>query len=828
MSARPSRAFHLFVALALILAVAAPANAAPPEPWSPPPTGPSDDAPAVPGQFLVAFDPSLPSKARASALASEHARPIRQLSVPGLTLVELPATASVNAVKAVSARLGHLPGVRYAEPNYIFRTLARPNDPLFDDLWGLDNDADHDIDAPSAWSITRGSRSVVVAVVDSGVDYEHPDLAANIWRNHGEKLDGRDNDHNGFVDDVRGWDFVGDDNSPSDPLGHGTHVAGTIGARGDNGQGISGVNWRVSLMPVRAGNAQGELTNANVVDAFHYACDNGARVVNASFGGSGFARGVRDAIRDCPETLFVVAAGNGGGDGLGDDNDVLPTYPCGYGLSNVVCVGASGRDDQLTSFSNYGARSVDLVAPGERILSATPYRVRLADGFEHSLAGRWTTGGAGIDWARTTAHESVGSHSVTDSPGGSYRNNSNTWLRTADAVTLGSSKKCVLDYSLRADTQSGADFFLVDVAPAKAGPWTTIDGGSGSTGGAFIGFEESLAAFTGSSYLRFRMRTDGTGRADGAYVDDVVVRCLTGTHTSRDFVMFDGTSMATPHVTGVAALILAAHPHLGVASVKRALLDGVDGVASLDGKVVSGGRLNARGALNAVDSIGPDAAPPTQRMVLNSTLGTSTIPLAVSWPAAVDAGDAASGVYAYQLQHRSWTDGAWGSWSTVVPSTAKLSATVSVRGGKQQFRVRAEDRAGNTGSWALGAEFSLSEPRSRVAFDGEWSVVTSSDAYRGSLDRSTDRGATAELSFTGRQVVWVSTRGPRSGRADVYIDGRLARTVDLYAASTRARRLVFSRSWADAETHVLRIRVISKNPDSSGKRVDVDAILVRS
>ena len=216
---------------------------------------------------------------------------------------------------------------------------------------------------------TRGSASTVVAVVDSGVAWDHPDLAPNIWSNPDEVAgNGVDDDGNGKVDDVRGWDFVDGDNNPWDYDDHGTHVAGTIAARGNNGVGVTGVAWQASIMPVRALDALGTGSNADIADAFTYAAANGARVVNASLGGAGRSQAMSDAITNNPNTLFVVAAGNDG-----TDNDTTPRYPCNYTAANLICVAATDNTDALASFSNYGASSVDLAAPGVDIDSTRPH-----------------------------------------------------------------------------------------------------------------------------------------------------------------------------------------------------------------------------------------------------------------------------------------------------------------------------------------------------------------------------------------------------------------------------------------------------------------------
>ncbi|NDC64473.1 MAG: hypothetical protein EBZ59_10945, partial [Planctomycetia bacterium] len=287
--------------------------------------------------------------------------------------------ASVADVRGWASRT---PGIRGVEPDRMITGAVLPNDPSFGRLHGLDNSgqtggvADADIDAPEAWNTTTGSRSVVVAVIDSGVDYRHPDLAANIWTNPGEVPgDGRDNDGNGYVDDVRGWDFANNDSDPFDDQGHGTHVAGTIGAVGNNGTGVVGVNWQVSIMPLKFLGADGSGTTSAAIAAINYATmmrrSFGVNVVatNNSWGGGGFSTGLQSAIAagGSAGILFVAAAGNDGA-----NNDTSPSYPASYTDSSIIAVAAVDSSGRLASFSNVGATSVDVAAPGVGILSTTP------------------------------------------------------------------------------------------------------------------------------------------------------------------------------------------------------------------------------------------------------------------------------------------------------------------------------------------------------------------------------------------------------------------------------------------------------------------------
>lgn len=416
----------------------------------------------VPDELIVRYSTRASASRRSALRASVDADVVRGLPLPGGQLVRLTGRMSVSAAMA---RLRRARDVLYVEPNVVRMSSATMNDPFFDQLWALRNTtqivqgtsgtAGADIAVPSAWDLATGSSTAPVAVIDSGVAASHPDLREQMATNSDERAgNGIDDDRNGYVDDVAGWDFVGGDPVPDDANGHGTHVAGTIAARGNDGVGIVGVAPTTRIMALRALDATGAGTLDNILAAYGYAASNGARVVNLSLGGDSPSRAERDAIAAAPGVLFVAAAGNGGGDGVGDNSDAAGEYPCAYDLPNVVCAAASDREDRLASFSNYGVASVDLAAPGTDILSDQP---------------------------------------------------------------------------------------------------------PSSTGAARYAFSS-------------------------------------------------GTSMAAPHVSGVAALALALQPGATVAAIKQALLDGTDSQPALFDKTVSGGRLDARGTLDSLASV--SASPP--------------------------------------------------------------------------------------------------------------------------------------------------------------------------------------------------------------------------
>lgn len=272
--------------------------------------------------------------------------------------------------------------VVYAEPNFQVQVDATPDDLRFGEQWGFNNSGqtggtvDADIDALEAWNIHTGSGNTIVAVIDTGVDYTHPDLADNIWTNTLEfaGLPGVDDDGNGFVDDIHGYDFANNDGDPLDDHNHGTHVAGTIGAVGDNGIGVTGVNWDVQIMALKFLDAGGSGSLGNAIQAINYAVANGATISNNSWGfNGGFSQALHDAIEDAGNAghIFVAAAGNGNAAGVGQNNDLAPFYPASFDLDNIIAVAATDHDDQLAVFSNYGATTVDLGAPGVGILSTT-------------------------------------------------------------------------------------------------------------------------------------------------------------------------------------------------------------------------------------------------------------------------------------------------------------------------------------------------------------------------------------------------------------------------------------------------------------------------
>ena len=301
-------------------------------------------------------------------------------NVAGWTSIDDLDNADATAIVAEYSQLAE---VEFAEPNFDISLDEAgpldpilPHDPQFNDQWALANSGQRggkqgaDISATLAWATTTGSEDVVVAVLDSGVDYTHEDLVENMWVRPAEMDPYHDSDL-GTIDDVNGYNAIDSASDPMDENGHGTHCAGIIGAEGENNLGIAGVNWKIRIMPLKFMNAGGFGTTKDAIEAINYVIDRkkagvNVRVISASWGSTQKSRALEDVIRKAYDNdiLFVAAAGN-----ATTDNDRRPHFPSSYNVPNVISVAALDRNDQLAKFSNYGARSVAIAAPGVEILS---------------------------------------------------------------------------------------------------------------------------------------------------------------------------------------------------------------------------------------------------------------------------------------------------------------------------------------------------------------------------------------------------------------------------------------------------------------------------
>jgi len=588
-----------------------------------------------PGKIIVSIEEDATQADLREVNRENGARIEEDLPRSDVNVVDLPSDLPVREAIAVYE---DDPNIEYAEPDFLLQPAQMaptPNDPGYNRLYGLNNTgqtggtADADIDAPEAWNTTTGSAGTVVAVIDEGIDTSHPDLQDNLWTNPGEIAgNGVDDDRNSYVDDVNGFDFANNDPTVYDPdpvtgTGdeHGTHVAGTIAAAGNNAVGISGVAWDAQIASLKFLGADGGYTS-DAVEAINYAVAEGMPISNNSWGGGGYSQSLRDAIAraDTAGHLFVAAAGNGGSDGVGDNNDTTAHYPSNYDLPNVISVAASDSRDVIAPFSNYGATSVDLAAPGVGIYSTVP----------------------------------------------------------------------------------------------------------------------------GNAYASY-----------------------------------NGTSMATPHVSGVAALLETQNLFRDDAATKDAILRSVDPKANLTGKVASGGRLNAAAALGTATT--PPAEPAPQPPADTTAPDTAI----TSGPSGTTRQTSASFYFASSesgSRFQCKLDGA--AYAACTSPTSYFG----LANGPHAFYVRAIDAAGNTDA----------SPAIRT-----WTV----DAKKPTVSRTTSRttASTSDRTPTQKAVVSDTQTNLAKGNIRVYLDGRGQST---FSYSSATDRLQFTpRRNLSYGTHTFRLTV---------------------
>jgi len=487
------------------------------------------------------------------------------------------------------------PAVEYVEPNYIYHIASIPNDTDFNKQWGLHNTGqmvngitgtnDVDIDMPEAWDFLSGKNTseVKVAVLDTGVDLDHLDLSSQI---------------------VEGYDFVDNDSEPQDLNGHGTHVAGIIGALGNNSQGIAGFSSKIKIVPIRVFDADGYGTLSDIVLGIHETYDRGAKIVNMSFGGPDYSQSMYDAMSfgtSLYDTLFVAASGNGGTDRIGDNNDTDPIYPASYDLDNIISVAATDQNDNLVEFSNYGATTVDVAAPGVNIYSTYLFDSNplFSEDFEDvtppDIGTNFSQSGDGT-WG--TYHFTIPDNNVIYGdlvyP---YQNNIDSYL-TSSIINTSVSGKHYLHFNYGCQTEFIAfDYVSVQVNDGSSG-WNELEKIWGD--GVYGSKVYDVTSFNSTNFqFRFLWYTDFIIGYDGCWLDDIRIENGSG------YTYMNGTSMAAPFVSGLAAVIKSINTNYTYEGIKNVIINNVDQKSALNGKVLSRGRINANNTL--LDTKAPTA-----------------------------------------------------------------------------------------------------------------------------------------------------------------------------------------------------------------------------
>jgi subtilisin family serine protease len=554
----------------------------------------------VPGEVLVKFKSAAIARERTSSVAAFGHTILAHLDQSGWTHVKLGAGQLVT--EALVAYQSD-PKVEYVQPNYIYHAAAVPNDTQYGQLWAFKNTGQivttgtylpksgtpgDDINIEPAWGHITDCSSVVVAVVDSGVNYNQEDLAANMW-NGGPNFPNH------------GHDFVDDDNDPMDLNGHGTHVAGIIGAVGSNNQGTTGVCQKASIMAVRVLDSKGRGTTAGILQGVNFAVANGAKVINMSLGGGGFDPAFNNAITaaQASDVVVVVSAGN-----ENSDNDAVPAFPCNFTQLNLVCVAALDQNYTLASFSNFGAISVDVGAPGTNIVSTwAGTETTISDDFNTNGMLDWTNSGG---WAYRPLTLSGSPVDVLVNPStfpttGTYANGADN--RVYKTFDLSGKNAATLDFLAQIAIQPG-DSLNLNYRSGGGDPFVggvQLSGGSENTGGFVVPFSFDLSpCISATCSVGFQLLSDATNADQGAGISRFSITTLQ--LNAVTYHTISGTSMASPVVAGLAAMLRAYNPQYTYTDTLNAIKNGGKSVPALAGKTTSGKAVDAMSSLAYINA----------------------------------------------------------------------------------------------------------------------------------------------------------------------------------------------------------------------------------
>jgi subtilisin family serine protease len=853
----------------------------------------------VKDEIIVKFKSSV----SASSIKTKNNLKLKKRLKTGAELLKVKPGTSVTQLAASIARTS---GVVYAQPNYKLYA-DNVNDPMYNQLWGLNNTgqevqyspgtSDVDIDMPEAWSTLSGNeKPVVVAVIDTGVDINHPELKGKIWTNRNEIPDNnKDDDNNGYVDDVNGWDFYHNDNSvfdPSDFEEHGTHVSGTIAAATNNNLGIAGIAPNVKIMPLKFLGPDGG-TDADAIDAIAYAKENGANLSNNSWGGGDDSPALQEAI-ESSGMLFVAAAGN---DGV--NTDETPSYPASFSSNNILSVASTDNQGYLSWFSNYGKDTVDIAAPGSDILSSVPRKAEAGagvqvtgtnykaifngfgfenmnnsqqrlDAFKKSMEFLTTDKTAPVllidddGSSCTTCSNYYNDYSDVYSQLLSDAGYTNVQIDSIDDGSPGPDATELLQY--QAIVWFSGDNFESVLDPSDTDNLVNYldQGGNLLLSGQDILWtnEQSTLAL---DKLFINIFTEGEARdvkgvpgtiydntsyginpvpfadyVSSTNPDTTTVNLEYPEEASYDnaYAYFSGTSMATPHVTGVAALELGKNPSLTADQLKAILMNTGKSLSNTYWATRSGKMINAYNALTSDPKSYDDDIPgiPFSTDQISDSLNSQTDKDDV-YSIQLNAGDTINltmsgdegtdfDLYIYSPYASTVNT----SEEMLVPSenigtsNEKINFTAQ-QSGTYYIDVYAFNGSGNyTLTKALGnGPGTYEDTSAAINFWGPWSTINTTT---GSIKQINSYGS-ASFTFLGSELQWVANKDSNSGIANVYVDGEKTE-VSLYSSTPVTNQIVYKTALPYGLHDIYIDWTGKKAPEArkTGTNINIDKLIV--